>query len=111
MATDSSCEGMHGVAYAWECAEREHLMANHITTDAFFAHRLYDETETGGTTEVPVHGWMHSRAACQADRTAFNCYNWHDDDYRELVKARKELGGAPPDWPDANFASVKFLEH
>ena len=81
-AEDASCLAAHGDPYPWQCAEREHVIANHLTTDAFLAHRLYDQTETGGPTAVPVHGWMHSRAACREEATEANCYNWHDDSYR-----------------------------
>ena len=80
---DASCVEAHGADYAWECAEREHVMANHLTTPSFIAHRLFDSSETGSPMGVPVHGWMHSRAACQAERSLENCYNWHDDDYRD----------------------------
>lgn len=80
---DASCLAEHGADYAWHCAEREHVIANHITTDLFIAHRLYDTSEVGSPTGIPVHGWMHSRAACALNRTVEACYNWHDDDYRD----------------------------
>lgn len=87
---DQSCIAEHGEDYLWECAEREHVIANHLTTDTFIAHRLYDASEVGSPTGVPVHGWMHSRAACQEEPTVDNCYNWNDDDYRDRSRFQIE---------------------
>ena len=87
---DTSCVSTHGAAWRWECAEREHVMANHLRSHTFIAHRLFDASETGSPMGVPVHGWMHSRAACTAMRSLANCYNWHDDDYRDRSRFQLE---------------------
>lgn len=87
---DQSCLDHHGDPYAWHCAEREHVIANHLTTDTFIAHRLLDSTETGGPTAVPVHAWMHSREACTAAPSISSCYNWVDTSYRDRSRTQLE---------------------
>lgn len=74
---DESCLAIHGTD-TWHCYERNHVLANHVTTASFT--RMAQRDTTG--IDSPNSRHMHSRLDCIADMSQMNCYDWVDEEFR-----------------------------